>query len=103
LCGELGLTFPPPEGIRYQLLHRTVSAIIEAKRFRAKDAVMVVHSFSKNNEWLEDYQVFLSLFGLEAGVNQAVSTSIELDLTLHFAWVHGESSPQSSVICILPR
>jgi len=27
LCGELGLAFPPPEGIRYQLLHRTVSAI----------------------------------------------------------------------------
>ncbi|MDO8886179.1 hypothetical protein [Candidatus Oleimmundimicrobium sp.] len=89
LCSELGLAFPPPEGIRYQLLHRTVSTIIEAKRFHAKDAVMVVHSFSKTNEWLEDYQAFLSLFGLKAGVDQAVSTSIAPDLTLHFAWVHG--------------
>ena len=33
--------------IRYQLLHRTASAVIEAKRFNASKAVMIVHSFSQ--------------------------------------------------------
>jgi len=89
LCSELGLNFPPPIHLRYQLLHRTVSAIIEAKRFHTKEAVMVVHSFSKTNEWLNDYQYFLSLFGLESGINQAVTTRIDDEINLTFAWVHG--------------
>lgn len=89
LCGELGLEYPPPMNVRYQLLHRTVSAIVEAKRFRSNQAVMVVHTFSRTNEWLEDYQYFLSLFGLEAGVDQAVSTRIGNEIDLSLAWVHG--------------
>ena len=89
LCNELGLNFPPPLKVRYQLLHRTVSAIIEAKRFHSKEAVMVVHTFSRTNEWLSDYQYFLSLFGLESGINQAVTTKIANEINLTFAWVHG--------------
>jgi len=89
LCSELGLAYPPPDQLRYQLFHRTVSAILEAKRFRTTDAAMVVHSFSPTNEWLEDYQAFLKLFELEAGVDEAVSTRLPSGLPLHFAWVHG--------------
>lgn len=89
LCGELGFDYPPPFKVRYQLLHRTVSAILEAKRFRAHEAVMVVHTFSKTNEWLQDYQYFLSLFDLEAGINQAVTLKLADEINLSFAWVHG--------------
>lgn len=89
LCAELGLDYPPPANIRYQLLHRSVSAIIEAKRFRTHKAAMVVHTFSKTDEWLENYQQFLSLFGLMSGVNQSTSTTINDSIELSFAWVHG--------------
>ena len=89
LCGELCLEYPPPSAVRYQLLHRAVSAIIEAKRFRTFEAVMVVHTFSKTNEWFEDYQYFLSLFGLEGGINQADTTKLGNEINLSFAWVHG--------------
>ncbi len=92
LCNELGFDFPPPPKVRYQLLHRTVSAILEAKRFRTNEAVMVVHTFSTTNEWLEDFQYFLSLFGLKAGVNQAVSVKLENEINLSLAWVHGSES-----------
>jgi hypothetical protein len=54
------------QGIRYQLLHRTASAVIEAKRFNASDALMLVHSFSPNHEWFDDYSHFSSLFGIKA-------------------------------------
>jgi hypothetical protein len=90
LCSELGLPYPPPEEVRYQLLHRTVSAILEAKRFKTTEAVMVVHTFSPTNEWLEDYQYFLSLLGVSAGVNQAVSIKLFNGINLTLAWVHGD-------------
>lgn len=89
LCSKLGFDYPPPFNVRYQLLHRTVSAILEAKRFRTNEAVMVVHTFSQTNEWLKDYQYFLSLFGLEAEINQAVTVKIVDEINLSFAWVHG--------------
>ena len=89
LCSEVGLAFPPPEHFRYQLFHRTVSAVLEAKRFGASDSAMVVHSFSPTNEWLEDYQAFLAPFGLQGAVDEAVSTRLPTGLALHLAWVHG--------------
>ena len=89
LCRELDFEYPPPLTVRYQLLHRTVSAILEAKRFRTSEAVMVVHTFSKTNEWFEDYQYFLTLFGLQAEANQAATTKIGKKINLTFAWVHG--------------
>lgn len=90
LCSELGIEYPAPFKTRYQLLHRTVSAILEAKRFRANEAVMVVHTFSKKDEWFEDYQYFLSLFEVEAGINQAVTAKTLNGINLSFAWVHGD-------------
>ena len=83
------MDFPPSPDVRYQLLHRTVSAILEAKRFRTDQAVMVVHTFSKTNEWLEDYQYFQSLLGVNSGVDQAVAVELKSGINLSLAWVHG--------------
>jgi hypothetical protein len=44
--------------IRYQLLHRTASAVIEARRFGARHAVMLVHSFPDGEDWFEDFAAF---------------------------------------------
>ncbi len=44
-------------GVRYQLLHRTASVVIEAKRFHATTAVMIVHSFSPELKWLESWSM----------------------------------------------
>lgn len=50
---------------------------------------MAVHTFSKTDEWLDDYQRFLSLFELKSGINQSVSIEINKGMNLTFAWVHG--------------
>lgn len=63
LCALLGLEKDSVKPIRYQLLHRTASAIIEAKRFNAKFAVMIVHSFSQTHLWFEDFENFVTLYG----------------------------------------
>ena len=90
LCLQLGLDEPLPENIRYQLLHRTASAVIEAKRFNAKYAVMVVHSFSQTAEWLNDYKEFATLFGVKADINNIVSIGETDNINLYIAWVSGD-------------
>ena len=47
LCQELEIPFPPDGALRYQLFHRTASAIIEAKNYGAPDAVMLVHTLRR--------------------------------------------------------
>jgi hypothetical protein len=42
--------------------------LIEAERFCAGHALMLVHSFSQTHEWFEDYAAFARLLGCEAKV-----------------------------------
>jgi hypothetical protein len=89
LCEELGLSYPPPDELAYQLLHRTVSAIIEARRFLARDAIMLVHSFSSSDDWFDDYARFLSLLGVSGAIDELVTVPGRDGPALHFAWVRG--------------
>src|ERR1700687_6413303 len=52
ICNLLGLTSPPTD-VRYQLLHRPASAVIEADRFKTDEAAMIVHSFSSTRMWFD--------------------------------------------------
>jgi len=87
----LGLKDDINPNIRYQLLHRTASAIIEAKRFHATKAVMIVHSFSQESEWLEDYQAFVQLYGKEADIGELVHVTTTTGIDLYLGWAKGES------------
>lgn len=88
---QLGLIASPPDGLRYQLFHRAASAIIEAKRFNAAHAIMLIHSFSQTDEWFEDYQAFIAIFGGLALVNRIVSIPLRSEISLHFVWVRGDA------------
>jgi hypothetical protein len=55
---ELGCSVSFEDNIRYQLLHRTVSALLTARAFHAPVAVMLVHSFSLISKWRDDFEVF---------------------------------------------
>ena len=77
--------------IYYQLLHRTASAIIEAKRFHAETAVMLVHSFSQSHNWFPEFREFASLFGIDAELNQIYSCGQRSGVELHIGWVVGNA------------
>lgn len=64
----LGLRVAPPDATRCQLLHRTASALIEAERFAASAAILLVHSFSQKRTGWPDYAAFLALFGQNAAI-----------------------------------
>jgi len=91
LYDVLCLSTPIPDSTRYQLLHRTVSAITEAERFGARHAVMLVHSFSEEELWLDDFSSFACLFGLAAAPDKLLSTTLRNGLPLHLAWVRGNT------------
>ena len=88
---QLGLLGELPQNIRYQLLHRTVSAILEAKRFTSKTAVMLIHSFSQEMEWFEDYQIFLQLFNVTAVPNNLQFVKQTQGIDLYCGWVKGNT------------
>ncbi len=90
LLALLGLS-SIPDTTRYQLLHRTASAIIEAQRFNAAHAVMLVHSFSQSGEWFQDYAAFVSLMGGNATENSMVPVGSRSGVSLHLAWVRGNA------------
>lgn len=87
LCAELGLSQVLPGNLRYQLLHRAASALIEAKRFGAAHAVMQVHSFSQAREWFDDYALFAGLLGVEVAVNQVMPVGLRSGVWFYVGWV----------------
>jgi len=90
LAETLGLATPIPGTIRYQLLHRAVSPILEAERLGAVHAVMLVHSFSATNMWFEDFAAFVGLFGVSATVDKLATVTTGSGMPLHLGWVHGD-------------
>jgi hypothetical protein len=90
LTGHLGLTGTPNLDIRYQLLHRTVSAVIEAARFNAPYAAMIVHSFSREDLCFEDYRQFLVLFEACAEKNKLVFLKQTQGINLYAGWARAE-------------
>jgi hypothetical protein len=93
LCALIGLT-AVPDTIRYQLLHRTASAVIEAKNYTAPSAVMIVHSFSRkpiesDPNW-NDFAAFVSLYEQTAVPDQLIELGLFEETRLFVAWVRGD-------------
>jgi GTP pyrophosphokinase len=99
LCDVLGLT-NPPDAIRYQLLHRAVSALLEAERFTARHAVLVVQSFGLNNAGFTDFCAFARLLGADAAIGHVVPTNLAVPRQLWLAWV--DMGPTEPVFMYAP-
>ena len=88
LCEQLGLDPGAAGDLYYQLLHRTVSAVREARRYGAHEALMLVHSFDPGDSSLGAYQAFAAALGLTNAVPNAITSSKVLgNVTLRLGWV----------------
>lgn len=90
LCKRLRLSQKRVDPIRYQLIHRTAAALIEAERFYADTAIMLVHSFSPKRTGFEDYQAFTGLFGRSTEPDSVTYIGRRNGIELYTAWVVGE-------------
>jgi len=79
--------------LRYQLFHRTVSSILIAKKFTAKKAIMLVHSFSQTNKWFDDYVGFIKL--INSDINPKINEihkckTLSSGIDLYIGWIKGD-------------
>lgn len=97
IMGNLGLENSVPGHIRYQLLHRTASAVIEAQRFHCNTAAMIVQSFVEQDadNHFEDYAQFVKMYGVTPGKDKLAFLSDIEGIKLFSAWVYSASPGQS--------
>jgi hypothetical protein len=88
LCGLLDLDIETTSELRYQLLHRTAAAVLEAKRYRSRHAAMVVQSFCPDRTGLSDFQSLAQAMGFGQIDADSVSSPKSLDsVDLRVGWV----------------
>jgi hypothetical protein len=100
LCEMLNLKTDRAIQLRYQLLHRAVSAILEAKRYRTDLAVLLVHSFSEDDKGFKDFCEFLQGIGFSApSAGVLTGPMCFAGVNLYAGWVqdkaHRGASPQA--------
>jgi hypothetical protein len=79
-----------PESCRYQLLHRTASAVLAAQQFFAKTAIMLVHSFSPTDRWFDDFAEFAKTFGGAPPMGQLISIGERGGVDVYIGWCKGD-------------
>lgn len=97
LCDTLQVAEPPPSNLRYQLFHRTASAVLEAERFRAPLAVMMVQSFKTDEESWRDYVAFATLLGATPTRGSVAEVRRSGSERLFLGWVDCAAAPDRLV------
>ncbi len=87
ICGLLGLDYSKlDDSLRYQLFHRTASAVITAREFHASRAAMVVQSFSPEHRWFDDFTAFTALFNRSPDLNALETVDLPEGIELALGW-----------------
>jgi len=86
----LGLPADIPGDLRYQLLHRAGSAIVEANRFKTDSAAMIVHSFSPERIGFDSYSRFLEILGVAHREGALSSAMLPEGRKLYVGWANGD-------------
>jgi hypothetical protein len=92
LCETLELSRDSALPLRYQLLHRSASAILEARRYRTTVAVLLVHSFNDDKKGIADFDAFLKALRFEEPTRNALTGPVELGgVSLYAGWVQDDA------------
>jgi Domain of unknown function (DUF6946) len=93
----LGLSREAAMPLRCQLLHRTASAILEARRYRTDIAVLLVHSFSDDEKGFADFSAFLQALGFETPAPGVLAGPIVRDgVALYAGWIQDKAPKDES-------
>ena len=80
--------------LRYQLLHRAAAAMFESERCKAKQAMVLIHSFAQKGEDFADYNKFLEKLGIAADGDSGITASRKIHgIELRFGWVADQPKP----------
>lgn len=85
------------DAVRYQLLHRTASAVLVAEQYFAAAAVMLVHSFSPSNKGFKDFASFAALFNVQPKVGEVALICKPRGIPLFIGWCRGDQQFRQDV------
>jgi hypothetical protein len=98
LCNHLDVSLDDQSVIRYQLLHRTVDALLEAKHIGAHLAIMLVQAFAECPDNWNDYAEFAGQMGFTSIAPNSISEAKVLSafpgISLHLGWAYDLSEKQ---------
>jgi hypothetical protein len=96
---NIGLKDAIPGHIRYQLLHRTASSVLEAKRFHCTAGVMIVQSFVESDleNHFVDYMQFIQLYGKTPVKDNLIFLANIDGIMLYSAWVYTKPPADRSI------
>jgi hypothetical protein len=96
----LGIGEANLEGVRYQLLHRTASPLLEATRFHASAAVLLIQSFGGNRDdnSYRDYCRFCELMECDATRNTLSLSNRKTDVPLLIGWLDCSPASDAQVV-----
>jgi hypothetical protein len=100
LCEHLGLTKPPSDEIRYQLLHRTVSALLEAERVDASIAAMIIVSFTDDPQSKDDFGAFTSCLGMPIAPGQIGRIPTVENRPLFLGWLDARLCTDAEIAAV---
>lgn len=86
------------DGIRYQLLHRTASALLTAQDFHAAAAVMLVHAFDTPADKRTDFENFATALGAQEIAPMVFKVPDFASPSLYLAWCTGDASFRTSIL-----
>lgn len=92
---ELGLSgydkppYPKIGNLRYQLFHRTASALLEAKRIYAHQSLVLIQSFRNDTKSFNDFKQFLNILSINEPIykNTLLGPLMINEVELNFAWL----------------
>lgn len=100
LRDTLGLQAPVDDALRYQLLHRAASAILEAGRVGAVSAGMVVLSFRSDQQSKQDFARFAEAQGAQfRGAELCWSTTVKF-CPFFLAWLDVEPTDDATIASV---
>jgi hypothetical protein len=79
-----------PDSIRYQLLHRTASAVLTGRLFHARTAVMLVQSFGNKTNLRADFDNFRECLHAQRLRENIYSITAKESPKLFLAWCQGD-------------
>ncbi|MEG2198146.1 MAG: hypothetical protein RRY26_11935 [Cellulosilyticaceae bacterium] len=86
---KLDLVEKRVKNIRYQLLHRTLSALLEAEYVKADKCMVMIYSFSEHATNFKDYEEFVQLFGVTPKKKEVCGPINIKNKQVYFTWVEG--------------
>lgn len=97
LCAILEIARDDALELRYQLLHRSVAAILEAIRFQVPRALFLVHAFGDNAASLADYRQWAQRFGLRAEADRVQYVGVRSGIEFWIGWVNVPPADDATV------